>query len=69
MQKKRDVPSDLQLELEFAALVVKVDAAPTTASNVVQVQFRRAKTAPLSCDKNEQQLINRILQSAQKLKW
>lgn len=69
MQKKRDTPSEWQLELEFDTAVEIADSEPTKPSNVVKVQFRIPRTNTLSDSKQDQALIDRILQSAQRLKW
>ena len=69
MQKKRDTAPVKQLELEFDTMVVIPEDSSKISNNVVHVQFGMQKTAPLSGSPKDRVLIDRILQSAQRLKW
>ena len=69
MHDKRDTHSEKQLPLEFEALGSLPNDATNLVSNVVRVQFGAQKNGPVVRSDKEQALIERILQSAQKLKW
>lgn len=69
MQKKRDSAPVEQLELEFAPLVLAQEVPSNTANNVVRVQFGTPRTPSLSGSPKDRALVERILQSAQRLKW
>lgn len=69
MRKKRDSAPVEQLELQFDAVVSDVDAPSSTTNNVVRVQFGAPKTPSLSGSPKDRALVERILQSAQRLKW
>lgn len=69
MRKKRDTAPVEQLELEFDTMVVTPEVSSSIANNVVHVQFGMQKIAPLSGSPKDRALIDRILQSAQRLKW
>lgn len=69
MRKKRDTAPVEQLELEFDTIVVTPEVSSSITNNVVHVQFGMQKTAPLSGSPKDRALIDRILQSAQRLKW
>ena len=70
MQKKRDSTPVKQLELE---LEVTEDASSVAQSsvlgNVIRVQFGTRKPSHLSDSPKERALVERILQSAQRLNW
>lgn len=69
MQKQRDASSVEQLELEFNIALAAAETQPSIENNVVHVQFGLPKSQP--CDKAvaDRVLIERILQSAQRLRW
>lgn len=69
MRKKRDSAPVEQLELEFDAVVSAPEAPSSTTNNVVRVQFGAPKTPSLSGSPKDKALVERILQSAQRLKW
>lgn len=69
MQNKRDAHSEKQLPLEFDVTASTPEGSTRIVSNVVRVQFGLQKSAPISETSKDQALIERILQSAQKLKW
>lgn len=69
MRKMRDTPSEGQLELKFEDSVLRSDFVNKTNNNVVRVQFGSSKPVSVAGSKNDRVLIERILQSAQKLKW
>jgi hypothetical protein len=69
MQDKRDTHSGKQLPLEFDTRVSSSKDSSDVINNVVQVQFWIRKNTPASGSNKDQALIERILQSAQKLKW
>jgi hypothetical protein len=69
MQNKRDAHSEKQLPLEFDAMTSIPEGSNRVVSNVVRIQFGLQKTVPISGSAKDQELIERILQSAQKLKW
>lgn len=69
MQEKRDTHSEKQLPLEFDSVAATRNSSTSVANNVVRVQFGIQKNAPLGGSSKDQALIERILQSAQKLKW
>lgn len=69
MRKKREAPSEGQLELKFEPEVSSAEPLPTIGSNVVRVKFGAQKSVSLNGSKKDQALIERILQNAQKLKW
>lgn len=69
MQKMRDAPSEKQLELEFGTLVETSEAPLSVVSNVVRVQFGTPRSAPPCDNTQDQELLVRILQNAQKLNW
>ena len=69
MRKMRDTPSEGQLELKFEDSALRSEFATKINSNVVRVQFGIQKPTPVAGSKNDRVLIERILESAQKLKW
>jgi hypothetical protein len=69
MQKERDTPPAEQMEFQFDTEVTTSDFSHSAANNVVHVQFGAPKTVPLVDTPRNQALIDRILQSAQRLKW
>mgnify|MGYP000856260441 CR=1 FL=1 len=69
MRKKRDTAPVEQLELDFESVVVTPDVPSSSASNVVRVQFGTPKTPSLTGTPKDRALVERILQSAQRLKW
>lgn len=69
MRKKRDTAPVEQLELELDAIEVPHEALSSITNNVVRVQFGMQKPPPLSGSPKDRALVERILQSAQRLKW
>lgn len=69
MQKKRDTPSERQLELKFDDALLPNEPSIRIINNVVRVNFGMPRTPPSHSNNIEQVLIERILQNAQKLKW
>lgn len=72
MQQKRDSApvEQLELALEFAPPVIAPHEVPRcTVSNVVRVQFGLQKATLMSSSSKDRALVERILQSAQRLKW
>jgi hypothetical protein len=69
MRKKRDTPPVEQMEFQFDTSVTTPEVTSIAANNVVHVQFGMPKTVPLRGTPKDQALIDRILQSAQRLKW
>lgn len=69
MRKKRDTAPEKQLALEFDTIVATPETSSIMTNNVVHVQFGMQKTTPLSGSPKDRALIERILQSAQRLKW
>lgn len=69
MRKKRDTPSERQLELDFGDLISSIESGSKSYSNVVKVQFGVPKTMSLEGSRHDQVWIKRILHNAQKLKW
>jgi hypothetical protein len=71
MPKKRDTPPPNveQMEFQFDTEALPTEVASFLANNVVHVQFGTPKTTPSKGTPKDQALIDRILQSAQRLKW
>ena len=69
MRKKRDSAPVKQLELDFDTVAVVPEAQKDTVSNVVRVQFGTPKAPSLTGTPKDKALVERILQSAQRLKW
>lgn len=69
MRKKRDIPSESQLELDFGDFVSVAECKSKDRSNVVKVQFGAPKNVPLAGSRHDQVWIERILHNAQRLKW
>lgn len=69
MRKKRDTPSEGQLELDFGDSTSSIKSGSKGYNNVVKVQFGVPKTISLEGSRHDQVWIKRILHNAQKLKW
>jgi hypothetical protein len=70
MQKKRDISTSLlQLELRLDSTDSSPKAASNIPSNVLHVQFGASEASRLEFASKDQIFIDRILESAQRLKW
>jgi hypothetical protein len=70
MQKKRDISASLrQLELRLDSTDSPPKATSNIPSNVLHVQFGASAASRLEVAAKDQVFIDRILESAQRLKW
>ena len=69
MQKQRYASPVEQLELEFNIALAASKTPPSIENNVVHVQFGLPKSQPSDKAVADRVLIERILQSAQRLRW
>lgn len=70
MQKKRDISASLQqLELGLDSANSSPKAPSNIPSNVLHVQFGASAASRLDVASKDQVFIDRILESAQRLKW
>lgn len=69
MREERDSTPVEQLELDFDLLIAAPEVSPSKQSNVVHVQFGIQKAAAQRDALKDRALVERILQSAQRLKW
>ncbi len=69
MRKERDSAPVEQLEFEFDPAVLAPEPKSSMASNVVRVQFGAPRAPSLDGSPKDRTLVERILQSAQRLNW
>jgi hypothetical protein len=69
MREKPEKSSEKQLEFEFDTVVVPDGGSEMITKNVIHVQFRPQKSTSLGNSRKDQALVERILLSAQRLKW
>lgn len=69
MQKKESPPHDEPLGTKFGGETKQPDRPHSTSSNVIPVNFGRQKRTSFVDPQREKDLLEHILQNAQKLDW